>query len=77
MPLRTTKEQLTETSFSLKINKLFKQYMDEMWVATEVDGYPVINRRVGYGRLPDIIITVKTPEGTRQISVKERYIELG
>jgi len=48
----------------------FKQHMDDMWEAKEIDGKKVIERRLTYGALPDIRLCL---EDGSLISGRERY----
>jgi len=38
----------------MNIDKEFKQFMDNIWTASEINGVKVIARHVGFGALPDI-----------------------
>ena len=37
-----------------KFRKSMEQHMNEMWVAETVNGLKVVDRRLGFGQLPDI-----------------------
>ena len=42
----------------IDITPEFKQHMEDMWTATEIDGVKVVNRHLGFGSLPDIKLTL-------------------
>ena len=37
----------------------FKQFMEDIWDATEINGVKVIDRHLGFGSLPDIKLTLE------------------
>jgi len=37
----------------------FKQFMEDIWTATEINGVKVIDRHLGFGSLPDIKLTLE------------------
>ena len=41
------------------IDANFKQHMEDMWTATEVNGVKVVDRHLGFGALPDIKLTLE------------------
>ena len=41
------------------IDKAFKEFMESMWTASEINGVKVISRHLGFGALPDIKFTME------------------
>ena len=63
---------LSPSNYSLEHDMFLKTFMDEMWVADEVDGKKVVDRQLGYGSLPDIKLFL---EGGEIVSAKEMWVE--
>lgn len=41
------------------LDPIFKQFMEDIWDATEINGVKVIDRHLGFGSLPDIKLTLE------------------
>ena len=40
----------------------FKKHMEDMWIATEINGVKVVDRHLGFGALPDIKLMMEDGE---------------